>query len=246
MSEIVKLANADAVIQEAARRWIAIANQSVAERGRFTIALSGGNTPAPLYRLMTSDEYRGQVAWDKTHVFWSDERRVPASHPDSNFRMARETLLDYVPIPSDQIYRMPTEGLTRIDADHYERVLRKVFDLKAREWPRFDLMLLGMGKDGHVASIFPGTRAVSDLSAMVLVYEVPQLRSERMTLTLPVLNNARNVILLVTGGEKAEMLAEVLGPKQQPSTRPAEAVKPVDGSLVWLVDQEAGGQSESK
>src|SRR5687768_14609322 len=129
--------------------------------------------------MMASDSYSQQVPWAQTFVFWGDERRVPASHADSNYRMARETLLDHVPIPSDQIYRMPSDGLNRIDADAYDRTLRRRFEIGPREWPRFDLMLLGMGTDGHVASIFPGTRAVSDLTAMVLVYEVPQLREDR-------------------------------------------------------------------
>jgi 6-phosphogluconolactonase len=156
--------------------------------------------------------------------------------------MAREALLAHVPIPQDRIFRLPTEGLASSDSRDYEQRIRRHFELGPRDWPRFDLFLLGMGADGHIASIFPGTRAVSDRSTMVLIYEVPQLRVERITLTLPVINHARNVLFLVTGTEKAAMVKAVLEGQRKVSTYPAQAVQPVDGSVVWLLDQAAASE----
>jgi 6-phosphogluconolactonase len=239
MSEVIKLPTPEAVAQEAAKRWITMAQASVTERGRFDIALSGGSTPAELYRLMASDSWRDQAPWAQTYVFWSDERRVPASHPDSNYRMARETLLDHVPIPPEQIFRMPSEGLATGDMRDYENKLRSNFNLGPRDWPRFDLMLLGLGKDGHTASIFPGTRAISDKSTMVIVYDVPQHGGERITLTFPTINHARNVILLVVGKDKADALKNTLQGDRKVNAYPAQGIEPVDGTLTWLVDEAA-------
>lgn len=242
MSEVIKLADAEAVAQEAARRWAQIAQAAVNEKGAFNIALSGGSTPAILYRLMASEPWINQAPWSRTAVFWGDERRVSPSHADSNYRMAREHLLDHVPIPPPQVFRMPSEGLAGNDARTYEQELRQHFGLGPHDWPRFDLILLGMGTDGHIASIFPGTRAVSDRSNMVLVYEVPQLHAERMTLTVPVINQARNVLFLVTGEDKASIVQSVLEGGQRSSTYPAQAVRPVDGDAVWLLDSAAASR----
>lgn len=242
MAEIKILPDAEAVAQEAAGRWVESAQAAVEARGAFRVALSGGSTPRRLYELMASEPLRERVPWAQTYVFWSDERRVPASHPDSNYRLARVTLLDHVPVPLEHLFRMDGEGLARSTAREYEEALRLHFDLKRGQWPRFDLMLLGLGADGHTASIFPGTRAVSDLSNMVIVYEVPQLGVERMTLTLPVLNHAREIIFMVTGAEKAAAVQAVLAGEYRPSTYPAQAVKPVDGTLTWLLDEEAAAQ----
>lgn len=239
MSEIVRLATPEAVAEEAARRWVQVARSAAAERGQFSIALSGGSTPIVLYELMRSEPWRSEVPWDQTFVFWGDERRVRTSSTDSNYRMAREAFLDHVPIPSEHIFRMPGEGLASSDARSYDQKIRRHFNLGLQDWPRFDLFLLGMGSDGHVASVFPGTRAVSDRSNMVLAYEVPQLHVERITLTLPAINHARNVLILVMGQEKAETLARVLRGPTMPSTYPAQAVQPMDGTLVWLVDAAA-------
>lgn len=239
MSEVVRLSDVEAVAQEAAKRWVEIARAAVAERGVFDIALSGGSTPSLLYRMMATQPWCDQVPWGQTAVFWGDERRVPASHADSNYRMARDLLLDHVSIPPQQIYRMPSEGLMGSDARDYEEAIRRHFNLSSRDWPRFDLMLLGMGADGHIASIFPGTRAISDRSNMVLVYEVPQLRTERMTLGMSVINHARNILLMVTGDEKAKMVHIVLEESKRTSTYPAQAIEPVDGNVVWLLDRAA-------
>jgi 6-phosphogluconolactonase len=239
MSEVIKLSTPEAVAEEAARRWVNIAQTSINERGRFDIALSGGSTPAALYRLMASDAWRDQAPWAQTFVFWSDERRVAASHPDSNYRMARETLLDHVPVPQEQIFRMPSEGLATGDMREYENKLRRHFALGPRDWPRFDLMLLGLGQDGHTASIFPGTRAISDKSTMVIVYDVPQHGGERITLTFPTINHSRNVIFLVTGKDKAQAVANTLQGPRKVNAYPTQGVVPVNGTLTWLIDDAA-------
>ncbi len=239
MNEIIRMANPEKVAEEAARRWLDAAEEAVRERGLFRIALSGGETPAGLYRLMASGDWQRRAPWEQTVVFWGDERRVPPSHPDSNYHMAQETLLAHVPIPPQQIFRMPAQGLAGNDAREYEATLRRQFGLGPREWPRFDLYLLGMGTDGHIASIFPGTRAASDLSNMVIAYEVPQLGKERITLTLPVINHARRVLILVTGPDKAQALAATLAGERRPSRLPGQAVDPKDGVATWLVDEAA-------
>jgi 6-phosphogluconolactonase len=156
--------------------------------------------------------------------------------------MARETLLDHVPIPGEQIYRIQGEDLLSSAARDYENKLWRFFKFGRGEWPRFDLVLLGLGTDGHFASIFPGTRSVSDLSNMVLAYQVPQLGAERITLALPVINHARHVLFLVAGQEKASALANALEGESRPSSYPAQAVRPVDGRLTWLIDQAAASE----
>ncbi len=242
MTEIVKLPDPHSVVEEAARRWVQIAQEAVKARGAFHLALSGGETPRLLYQLIASPSWQEEIPWDQSHVFWGDEQRVPASDLESNYHMVHEALLDHIPIPPDQIYRMPREELANSAMRNYEDRLRRCFGLEHGEWPRFDLILLGMGEDGHIASIFPGTRAVSDLSRMVLVYEVPKLQAERMTLTLPVLNNARHILLLVTGESRAEILETILTGPHRPSTYPAQAIVPRDGKLIWLVDAAAASR----
>lgn len=239
MTEVITLPHIEAIIEEAAERWVRIAREAVAERGAFRVALAGGGTPRPLYMLMASQPWCEQVDWARTFVFWGDERRVPPNHPDSNYRMAYEALLKHVSIPREQIFRMDGEDLANSASRSYDEALRRHFELGWREWPRFDLFLLGLGADAHTASIFPGTRAASDRSAMSLVYQVPQLGVERMTLTLPVINHARNILFLVSGQDKAEALYHVLHGEYRPSTYPAQAVKPVDGTLTYLVDNAA-------
>jgi len=239
MAEVVRLEDLEALSQEAARRWLSIAQQAVAERGKFSIAISGGHTPRRLYEIMAASPYKEQVPWAQTHVFWADERRVPPSDPQSNYLMACEALLNHVTVPPAQVYRMMGEGLLSDSTADYENKLKRYFELGPRDWPRFDLVLLGLGPDGHTASMFPGTRAVSDLTHMVLVYEVPQMHMERVTLTRRVFNNSRNVIFLVSGADKAKAVAATLEGPDLPSTHPAQVIQLTDGHLVWLVDQAA-------
>ncbi|MBN1310830.1 MAG: 6-phosphogluconolactonase [Anaerolineae bacterium] len=242
MAEIIQLKGLEEIAGEAARRWAQIAQEAVAARGAFRVMLSGGETPRSLYQLMAAESWRDQAPWGQTYVFWSDERRAGPSDPESNYRMARETLLDHVPIPADHIFQLQGVGLASGIARDYENKIRQHFELDRKQWPRFDLVLLGLGSDGHIASIFPGTRAVSDLSNMVLVYEVLALKAERVTVTLPVINHARNILFLVAGDEKADAVWEALEGPFQPSTHPSQAVKPVDGSVTWLVDKAAASR----
>lgn len=239
MAELVVLPDLEALTAAAAERWAKLATEAVAERGRFDVALSGGSTPRPLYERLAASPYRESLPWQQTCVFWSDERRVPPGHPDSNYRMAHEALLAHVALPPGNVFRMDGEGLAGSAARAYSTALERHFGLGRREWPRFDLMLLGLGSDAHTASIFPGTRAVSEGSSMTLVYTVPKLSAERITLTLPVINASRHVVFLVSGGDKAGALATVLEGRYAPSTYPAQAVRPADGTLTWLVDAAA-------
>lgn len=245
MAEVIKLSDLEALSQDAARRWLSIAQKAVTERGKFSVALSGGNTPRRLYQIMASSPYKEQAPWAQTYIFWGDERRVPPSDDQSDYKMARETLLDFVPVPPENINRMLGEGLASAAVRDYETRLDRFFGLDERDWPRFDLVLLGLGPDGHTASMFPGTRAVSDVTNKVIVFEVPQLKVERMTLTRRVFNNARNVIFLVSGADKAPALAATLEGPDLPSKYPARVINPTDGNLIWLVDQAASAELKS-
>jgi 6-phosphogluconolactonase len=239
VTSILRFPDAGSLYVEAAERWVSIAAQAVAERGSFSVALSGGNTPRGLYELLASAPYRDRIDWSKTHVFWGDERRVAPDDEQSNYRMAFESLLQHVPIPESQIHPIDGLGLSSAIVRDYDDALWKHFRFDRKDWPRFDLVLLGMGEDGHVASVFPGTRAVSDLSSRVIIITIPKLNAERVTLSLPVINHARHILIMVAGESKAAALKEVLYGEARPSTYPAQAVSPVDGELVWLVDQAA-------
>lgn len=207
------------------------------ERGRFTWALSGGSTPRALYRLLASDEYRERLPWRAIHFFWGDERHVPPDGAESNFRMAREAMLDAVPVPAENIHRIAGE---EPDAERaaklYEDELRSFFALAPGEWPRFDLVLLGLGKDGHTASLFPGSDAVRERERLVVAPWVEAQRAFRITLTPPVLSHARRALFLVGGEEKAAALQAVLAGRREPDRYPAQAV---EGDRLWLVDREA-------
>jgi 6-phosphogluconolactonase len=213
------------------------ARRAVDERGRFSWALAGGSTPRDLYRLLAGVPYRERLPWNAIHFFWGDERHVPPDHPDSNFRMAREALLDAVPVPADNIHRVPAEDPdAQRAAAEYESTLRAFFNLEAGEWPRFDLILLGLGKDGHTASLFPGGDAVHERERLVVAPWVEAQKTFRITLTPPVLNHARRAMFLVSGDEKAEALHAVLEGAREPERYPAQIV---EGDRLWMVDRSA-------
>jgi 6-phosphogluconolactonase len=199
-----------------------------------------------LFELLASSEFRGQVDWAKVHVFWSDERAVPPDHPDSNYGMARRELLLRVPIPQANVHRMEAEKANIGRAAHeYEEVLRKHLELDDRGFPRFHLIFLGMGVDGHTASLFPGARVTRQTSRWVSTPMVAKLNARRMTLTLPVLDAALRVVFLVAGSRKAETLRAVLDGKAEPPY-PAQLVQPRDNGLkLFLVDQAAGALLEA-
>ncbi len=228
------------VARAGARLFVELAWQAIARNAAFSVALAGGDTPRAMYRLLASDEFRTQVDWKRVQVFWSDERCVPPEHADSNYGTARRELLIHLAIPIDQIHRMEAErpNLGRA-AQEYEEVLRRNLPLNALGFPRFDLILLGLGPDGHTASLFPGARRLAETSRWVTTPLVPQLKARRMTLTLPVLNAAEYVLFSVCGSEKAAALREVFEGSSDPPL-PAQMVTAPEGFRAFLVDEPAG------
>lgn len=224
----------------AAELFADIALRSIEERGRFSVALSGGSTPKALYRLLADSARQNTLArvWPLTHVFWVDERAVPPLDPQSNYRMAREALLMHVPVPEEQIHRMRGEDEPARAAADYALVLESEFGAPV---PVFDLILLGMGEDAHTASIFPHSPLLKDSSSdqTVAAIYVEKLSAWRLTLTLHVLNHARNIIFLVSGVEKAEPLRKVFASADRDEELPARRVRPIESMPVWLVDEEA-------
>ncbi len=206
---------------------------SIAARGRFTVALSGGSTPAALYRLLASPPLADAVDWSRWHVFWGDERCVPPDHPDSNYGMARRTLLDHVPIPTAQVHRMEGEDPPQQAAADYARTLAETLAPD----DRLDLALLGIGDDGHTASLFLGTAALHERELTVAANWVPHLDAHRITLTLPTLNRARCVTVLATGADKADAVRRALDPRPSDVTPPIALVDPFDGPAHWHVTQ---------
>lgn len=221
----------------AAELFIEAASEAIEQRGEFRVALSGGTTPGEAYQRLAGADLAPMVSWRNVQLFWGDERCVPPNHPDSNFRLARDSFLDKVPIPQSNVHRMQGELEPQVAAQAYVEELRSVFDGRGR--PRFDLVLLGMGADGHTASLFPDSRAVREKRKWVVAYRVAQLEAWRLTLTVPVLNAARQAVFLVAGSAKAERLHEVLRGERDPERLPAQAVRPKQGSVRWLVDRAA-------
>ena len=225
------------LFQAAAEEFAALAAQAVQSHGRFTVALSGGSTPKSLYSLLASGSIPN-IPWDKTFLFFGDERFVPPDHPDSNYRMVHETGL-FSKVFNDQVFRVPTEEKDPdIAARDYEQTLQKFFNLKPGEFPRFDLILLGLGPDGHTASLFPGTAALNEKNRVVVANWVEKFHSYRITFTLPVLNHAACDMFLVSGKDKADMVRQVLVDKN--ADLPSQKVHPEDGQLLWLLDAAAG------
>ncbi len=237
--EIIVCRDEDELNRKAAAQFIALADDAIARSGRFTVALSGGSTPKALYSLLASPEYRNLVDWSRVHLFWGDERSVPPHHPDSNFRMVREALLDKIQIPNENIHRMPGERAPAEAAAAYEAEIKNCFGVKPGGWPRFDLIFLGLGEDGHTASLFPGTDAANERAHLVAVVYVQRLQSYRLTLTLPVINAAAQVTFLVSGESKAAIVREILLADGASCSYPAAKVRPSEGRLTWMIDADA-------
>jgi 6-phosphogluconolactonase len=236
-AEVQIVPDSAALAQTAAQEFHRLAEAAVRERGRFSVALSGGNTPRSVYSLLAAEHK--DLPWDRIHAFFGDERHVPPDHPDSNFRMASESLLSRVPIPTANIHRIHAELDPEAAANQYDSELRDFFHLLDHDWPRFDLVLLGLGDDGHTASLFPGSQALKDVSHLVVANWVDKLQAFRITLTFPVLNHALETFFLVSGAGKVQILSDVLRPGV--NKYPAQSIHPTDGRLLWLVDRDAGG-----
>jgi 6-phosphogluconolactonase len=240
--ELRRLTTPQDLFQAAAEEVIRTATDAVAQRGRFTIALSGGSTPKNLYTLIAANA-SATLPWNQMFFFWGDERHVPLDSPDSNYRMVKEALLSKVPIPPANIFPVPAENPdAAAAAETYERTLQKFFVVAPGEFPRFDLILLGLGPDGHTASLFPETAALQEKSRLVVANWVETMGTSRITFTLPVLNAARCVAFLVSGTEKAAVLHEVLQGNAPPERYPSKLVRPSDGKLIWFVDRAAASE----
>ena len=227
-----------ALAAEAAQRIEAAAQTAVQLSDAFSIALSGGNTPKALYELLAAEPYRSAIPWAKVQVFFADERCVPPDHPDSNFRMACQTLLDHVPIPYENLHRVRGEIDPQAAAVEYGQLLKNRFGDGG-----LDFILLGMGEDGHTASLFPHTDALRETKHRCVANHVEKLQSWRLTLTAPFLNRGRDVLILVSGAAKAARLQEVLEGPRDPLRLPVQLIDPTEGRLTWLVDVAAAGMA---
>jgi 6-phosphogluconolactonase len=245
MSDIRVFPDSAGLAQAAAERVVSLAAEAISARGRFSIGLSGGSTPRALYALLASDGM-ARIDWRHVHLFWSDERCVAPDHSQSNYRMARETLLDRIALPDGNVHRMRGEIDPSQAAAAYEQELHAFFREPAGQQrlpqPRFDLLLLGMGNDGHTASLFPGTPALREHLRWVVENRVEKLDAWRITLTPVAINAAAAVVFLVTGEDKAVTLRAVLKGPRQPEKYPAQLVHPDHGDLTWMVDAAAAAQ----
>lgn len=233
---------AEDLFEAAAEEFIRSANAAVREKGHFDVALSGGSTPKALYCLL-ANKPAGTIPWKEIRFFWGDERHVPPDDPESNYRMANEAMLSLVPLDSKNVFRVPAENPdASAAAADYEQTLRHTLLTGQDGLPRFDLILLGLGPDAHTASLFPGTKALHENSRLVVSNWVEKFNTDRITLTLPVIDNAAKVMFLVTGKDKASALSAVFDNHSNPEQFPAKLVQPRNGSLLWLLGQDAAAQ----
>jgi 6-phosphogluconolactonase len=245
--QIIVCQNQEDIFKRAANLFTDLAAEFAESQGRFSVALSGGSTPKGMFSLLATDPYRSRIDWSKVHLFWGDERSVPPDHKDSNYRMANEAMISKVPIPPENVHRMKAEesDINAAAAD-YEALLKKHFNLKEGEMPRFDLLLLGMGDDGHTASLFPGTKALSEKQRLVVPNWVEKFNTNRMTFSAPAINNARTILFMAAGEGKRGPLKEVLSGEPNPNLYPSQLIQATDGRVIWMVDEAAvGGESYS-
>lgn len=233
----IQIFDAGELAKAVAEFIVKIANDAIDANGRFVIALSGGHTPETLYSSLCTEPYQGRIAWDKTFVFWGDERCVPSDNEQNNARMAKMLLLDHVDLPPSNIYPVPVDVAPKEAAAAYENSIIQFF---GEEPPRFDLILLGLGENGHTASLFPGTIVLTGHGRLVEEVFVPEQNMYRITMTATLINQACNILFLVTGNGKSEILNTVLTAPYQPDKYPAQLIKPVNGNIYWYVDKEAG------
>lgn len=236
MTKVRVLEDVAALAEAAAEEVVRAANEAVRNHGRFTIALSGGSTPKALYERLASDDFRDRLPWNAVHLFWGDERHVPPDHPESNFRMVREAMLDRVPVPPENVHRIRAEVEAERAAEEYEAGMRSFFALAPGQWPRFDLVLMGLGPDAHTASLFPGNPAVLENERLVVAPWVEAHHTFRITMTPPVFNRAAGLLFLVSGEKKAPAVHAVIEGERDPMRYPAQVV---EGNVVWMVDRAA-------
>jgi 6-phosphogluconolactonase len=239
--EIIICRDVDELNRKAVEQFIGLAGKSIEQSGRFAVALSGGSTPKALYSLLASPDYRERVDWSRVDLFWGDERCVPPDHMESNFRMVQEALLSKISLPPENVHRMPGEKAPQDAAADYENELRTFFRSAVNAVPRFDLILLGLGEDGHTASLFPGSSALNEHNRLVATVYVQRLKAHRLTLTLSVINAAGQILFLVSGQSKAAVAKAILSSDSAAKDYPAARVKPIDGRLTWLMTQDAAG-----
>lgn len=238
--QIEVLPTAADLFHAAAEEFTKVGRQAIGAQGRFAVALAGGSTPKSLYSLLAASY--PDFPWARTYLFFGDERHVPPSDPDSNYRMVNESLLSKIAIPSQNVFRVKAETRdAAAAAAEYEIQIRKFFELKPTEFPRFDLILLGMGPDGHTASLFPDSEGLKENSKLVIANWVEKFKTHRISFTFPVLNNAGEVIFLASGPDKSEMIHEVLEGKHTPPL-PAQQVQPTNGRLLWMLDESAASK----
>jgi 6-phosphogluconolactonase len=241
-AEILVGEDIDETVRIAAGQFAALVRKLAAEGKNVSAALSGGNTPRRLFQLLAIEPFAGLVPWNVVQFFWGDERNVPPGHPDSNYSMARELLLSHVPVPPANIHRIPTGDGTALEAaDLYQRTLREKLPL-VHELPRLDYNLLGLGTNGHTASLFPHRPTLHECQRLVVADHVEEISSWRVTLTAPILNNAAQITFLVTGADKAAMVKQVIEGPRDPEATPAQLIAPSNGALTWILDSAAASQ----
>lgn len=243
--EVIVCQNQEEIFHRSADLFVQLAQESIAANGRFSVALSGGSTPKGMFELLASDVYRERIDWQNIHMFWGDERSVPPTDAQSNYRMANEAMISKIAIPAANVYRMQAEAADiEAAARAYEDSLKSYFNLADGAQPNFDLILLGMGDDGHTASLFPGTTALQEKDRIVVVNWVEKFNTNRMTLTAPAINNARNVVFMAAGANKTAPLKEVLAGERNPTLYPSQLIAPTNGKLIWLIDVAAAGDQK--
>lgn len=231
-----------ALAKKAAEILMESVRDAIAERGHASWAIGGGSTPKVIFPLLTEPYYRERIDWKNISLFWGDERCVPPDHADSNYKLAKDLLLSKVPLPASSIHRMAGEmSSPQAAAKAYENKLKTIFKFD-RPFPKFDLIWLGMGADGHTASLFPGTSALEENEKWVVGHHVENLSSNRITLTFPVINNARRVVIITPGENKATVLRDLFHADMPKSRYPVQRVKPVNGDLIWLLDKQAAAK----
>jgi len=242
--EVQILPDAAAIARRAAEKIIDAAAVAIKERGGFTISLAGGSTPKALYSLLATDPaFKSQMPWDKTQFFFGDERHVPPDNSDSNYRMAHESMLSKVPLKPEQVIRIKAEyENSEKAAEEYQQALRTWFQRSNQQLPRFDVLLLGMGDEGHTLSLFPGTKALHDNGRWVMSNWIGKLFTDRVTITAPVANNSALAIFMVTKADKALALKGVLEGPYEPEQLPSQLIQPKNGKLLWLVDPTAASK----